>query len=170
MLRSVKVKIVFLLLLVPFAGRAQFLGLGGQYASKSDGQFAASFSFPTIHPKNPLNCFISSGLEYTTSGGAEMAGLNLKPLQLSWFGTEKFFNKTPFTLLLNLDAGYLLDFRHVQKDGLVLTPNLYVDYKYYFLKAGYDLDVTNGQKQFFVRAGVCLGLGTFKSFLDTQIW
>ncbi len=162
--------LAILLLLLPFVGRAQFLGLGGQYASKSDGQFVTSFSFPTIHPKNPLNCFISSGLEYTTSGGAEMAGLNLQPMQLSWFGTEKFFQKTPFTLLLNLDAGYLFDFRSGKKDGLVLTPNLYLDYKYYFLKTGYDCDVTNGRNQFFVRAGVCLGLGTLKSFLDTEIW
>lgn len=168
MLKSYKIAI--LLLLIPFFGRAQFLGLGGQYASKSDGQFVASFSFPTIHPKNPLNCFVSSGLEYTTSGGAEMTGLNLKPLQISWFGTEKFFNKTPFTLLLNFDVGYLLDFRPGQKDGLLLTPNLYLDYKYYFLKTGYDFDVTNGHKQFFVRGGVCIGLGTLKSFLDTQIW
>lgn len=164
------IKILFLLFLLPFVGKAQFLSLGGQYAEKSDGQLAASFSFPTIHPKNPLNCFISSGLDYTTSGGAQLAGLNIKPVELSWFGTERFFNKTPFTFLLNCDAGYLIDFRKHQKDGIVITPNLYLDYKYFFLKTGYDLDVTNNKQQFFVRAGVCLGLGTFKSFLDTQIW
>ena len=165
-----KIIYILFLLLLPLVSKAQFLGLGGQYSEKSDGQFAASFSFPTIHPKNPLNCFISSGLDYTTSGGAKMAGLNLKPIELSWFGTEKFFNKTPFTLLLNCDAGYLVDFRKDRKDGIVITPNLYLDYKYFFLKTGYDMDVTNNKNQFFVRAGICLGLGTFKSFLDTQIW
>ena len=164
------IKIVFLLLLLPFASKAQFLGLGAQYSEQSNGQLAASFSYPTFHPKNPLNCFVSSGLDFTTTGGAQMAGLNLKPIEISWFGTEKFFNKTPFTLLVNLDAGYLLDFRNDRKDAVVITPNIYIDYKYYFLKAGYDFDVTNGRKQFFVRAGVCVGLGTLKSFLDTQIW
>lgn len=163
-------KLLFLILLTPLAAKAQFLGLAGQYTQKADGQFAASFSFPTIHPKNPLNLFVSSGLDYTTSGGAEMAGLNLKPIEISWFGTERFFNKTPFTMLLNLDAGYLIDFRKGRENAFVLTPNLYIDYKYYFVKAGYDFDISNDRKQFFVRAGVCVGLGTLKSFLDTQIW
>lgn len=163
-------KIFCFLLLIPFVSHAQFLGLGGQYTENANGQFAASFSFPTIHPKNPLNCFISSGLDYTTSGGAKMSGLYLKPIELSYFGTQKFFNKTPFTLLLNVDAGYFLDFRHNRKDGFVFTPNIYLDYKYFFIKTGYDFDMTNNQRQFFVRAGIGFGLGTFKSFLDTQIW
>lgn len=163
-------KIFLLLALIPIAGQAQFLGVAGQYTSKADGQFAASFSFPTIHPKNPLNLFVSSGLEYTTPGGAEMAGLNLKPVQLSWFVSEKLFNDNKFTILVNCDAGYLFDFRRGHKDAVVVTPNLYVDYKYFFLKTGYDFDVFNGRKQFFARVGLCVGLGTLKSFLDTQIW
>lgn len=159
-----------LLTLFPILVHAQFIGLGGQYTDKADGQFVASLSVLTIHPKNPLNCFISSGLQYTTSGGAEMAGLNLQPIQLSWFGTEKLFNKTKFTLLLNCDAGYLFDFRKERKDGIIITPNLYMDYKFFFIKTGYDFDVLHGRQQFFARAGICVGLGTLKSFLDTEIW
>ena len=76
-----RITTIFLLFLVPFALKAQFFGLAGQYADGSDGQFVASFSVPTWHNKNPLNSYISSGLEYSTSGGAKMSGLNNKPIQ-----------------------------------------------------------------------------------------
>lgn len=164
------IKIAFIILLFPVACSAQLIGIGGQYASGSDGQFVASFSIPTIHPKNPLNSYISSGLEFTTSGGAKMSGLNIKPIQISTFFSEKFFNKSPYTLLLSVDGGYLFDFRHGQKDGIIITPNLYVNYKFFYVKTGFDFDVTNGDNQFFVRAGICLGSGTLKSFVKTEIW
>lgn len=154
----------------PIQHHAQFVGLAGQYSHRATGQFVASVSIPTIHPKNKLNMFVSSGAEYTTSGGATMAGLYLKPLQLSWFGTEDFFNSTPFTMLLQTDVGYLFDFRRGRKDGFIISPSLYVDYKFYFVKTGYDMDLTHGRRQFFARVGLCVGLGTLKSFLDTQIW
>lgn len=159
-----------LFLLCPFVSRAQFLGIAGQYASKSDGQFVANLSYPTIHPKNALNSFISSGVEFSTSGGAEISGLNIKPIQLSTFFSEHFFNNTKYTLLLGVDGGYNFDFRRGQKNGIIITPNLYWDKKYYFVKTGYDFDVTNGNGQFFIRAGLCFGMGTIKSFAKTEIW
>lgn len=150
--------------------KAQFIGFSAQYAQTRAGQFVSSVSIPTIHPKNKLNLFSSSGVEFSTSGGAKFAGLCIKPVQLSWFGTEDFFNKTPFTLLLQMDTGYLIDFRKGRRNAWILSPALYADYKNYFLKTGYDMDISHGQKGFFIRAGICLGLGTLKSFANTQIW
>ena len=149
----------------------QFFGLAGQYSEKSDGQFAANLSFPTLHTINKFNSFISSGLEYTTSGGAKMSGLNLKPLQIQTFFTEDFFNDHPYTVLLGVDGGYLFDFRSRKNNAVVITPNLYLDYKIFFVKGGYDFDVTNGRSQFFVRAGIGIGMGTFKMIgSKTKIW
>ncbi|MDH6355635.1 hypothetical protein M2132_001980 [Dysgonomonas sp. PH5-45] len=165
-----KLPILLLFTLLPMLCSAQFFGLGGQYTQKSDGQFFASFSYPTFHPKNKLNSFISSGLDFTTSGGAKISGLNVKPIQLNTFFSEKLFNSTPYTLLLGVDGGYNFDFRHGRKNGIVITPNIYFDYKFLFLKAGYDFDVTNGNNQFFVRAGFCFGMGTIKMFPNTKIW
>lgn len=168
--RMKKSKILLLLLLLPVLCYGQLIGLGGQYSNGANGQFFASMAFPTLHEKNKLNTFVSSGLEITTSGGAEMSGLNLKPIQIKSFLSEDLFNNNPFTILVGVDGGYLFDFRRGQKNGIVLTPNVYVDYKFFFVKAGYDFDVSNGRNQFFARAGVGIGLGVLKMFTKTRIW
>lgn len=165
-----KSKILLLFLLLPVLCYGQLLGVGGQYSDGADGQFFGSMAFPVFKEKNKLNTFVSSGLDITTSGGAEMSGLNVKLIQAKTFLSEDLFNKKSFTILVGVDGGYLFDFRRGQKNGIVLTPNVYVDYKILFLKAGYDFDVSNGRNQFFVRAGVGVSFGTLKMFAKTRIW
>jgi hypothetical protein len=166
------IKIIALLLLLPLACSAQLIGIGAQYAdAKGKGnaiQFAANASFPVWHKKNPLNSYISSGIDYT-GGSSPVAGLNIKPVQFTSFISESLFNDHPFTILVGCDAGYLFNFRH-GKDGIVITPNAYFDYKGIFVKTGYDFNVTGGKQQFFVRLGFNFGIGTFKNFVKTKIW
>ena len=164
-----KLNTLFLLLLLPILCYGQFFGLGGQYSQKGDGQFFTNLSFPTLHEENKFNTYISSGLEYTTPGGAKLSGLNIKPIQLTTYFSEDFFNDHPYTVLFGVDAGYLFDFRKHHKNTVVVTPNLYIDYKIFFVKAGYDFDVFHGQNQFFVRAGIGIGMGVFKMFAKTAI-
>lgn len=167
-----KFKTILLLLLLPLACSAQFIGIGAQYADAKDKgndfQFAANVSFPTWHKKNPLNSYISSGIDYT-GGSSPVAGLNIKPIQFTSFISESLFNKNKATILVGCDAGYLFNFRH-GKDGIVITPNVYFDYKFFFAKAGYDFNVTGGKEQFFLRAGFCFGMGAIKSTVKTEIW
>jgi len=165
-----KIYLLLLLLGFPLLGYAQFIGLGAQYSQKADGQFFANFSYPVLHQKNKFNSFMSSGLDYTTYGGAKLSGLYLKPIQLNTFFSEIFFYNTKYTLMFGVDAGYLLNFPKGHKDGIVITPNIYLDYRFFFVKAGYDFDVSNGVNQFFVRAGFCFGLGTVKMFPNAKIW
>jgi len=166
------IKILFFLSLLPIICSAQLIGFGAQYAgAEGKGnaiQFAANASFPVWHKKNPLNTFIASGIDYT-GGSSPVAGLNVKPLQFTSFISESLFNNNPATILIGCDAGYLFNFRH-GKDGIVITPNAYFDYKGFFLKTGYDFNVTGGEQQFFVRFGINLGIGTFKNFAKTSIW
>lgn len=164
-----KAKILIILILLPILCYGQFFGIGGQYSQASDGQFVISASFPTYHEENKLNIFVSSGLEYTTSGGAKLSGLNVKPVQLQTYFSEDFYNDNPVTLLLGMDAGYLFDFRHGKKNSIVITPNLHCEYKIFFVKTGYDIDTFHGNSQFFVRAGIGIGLGTFKMFAKAKI-
>lgn len=165
-----KVIFLFLLAIIPFASKAQFFSVGGQYAQKSDGQFFTSFSYPVYKKKNALNSFIASGVEYTTYGGAKLSGLNLKPIQINTFFGERFFNTTKYTFMMGVDAGYLFNLPKGHKDCIVVTPNIYFDYKLFFVKAGYDFDLFNGKNQFFVRAGVCFGMGALKMIPNTKIW
>lgn len=169
-IRMKKINILLLLLLLPIVSYGQMIGFGGQYSDGAKGQFVASLAYPTFHKKNKLNTFIASGMEVTTSGGAKMSGLNVKPIQIKSFLSEDLFNNKPYTILVGVDGGYLFDFRHGRKNGIIITPNVSVDYKIFFVKAGYDFDVTNGQNQFFARAGVGLGLSTLKMFAKTKIW
>lgn len=153
------------------ASYAQFVGVGAQYAdAKGKGnaiQFAANLSFPYWHEDNALNTFVSGGIDYT-GGSSPVAGLNVKPIMLTTYFSESLFNKYPFTVMAGLDGGYLFNFRH-GKNGVVLTPNIYIDYKFFFVKAGYDMNVTAGKEQFFVRAGICIGMGTLKMLPNTKI-
>lgn len=165
-----KLYLLLLTLALPLLVHAQFFSSGGQYSQKSDGQFFANFSYPFFHKKNPLNSFVSSGIEYTTYGGAKLSGLNIKPIQINTFFSESFFNNTKYTLMMGVDAGYLLNLPKGHKNGIVITPNLYLDYKFFFVKAGYDFDVSNGVNQFFIRTGVCFGMGAVKMFPNTKIW
>lgn len=164
-----KIKILLLLISIPLLSYGQFFGLGGQYSQKADGQFFINTAYPFYNEANPLNMYISSGLEYTTPGGAKLAGLNIKPIQAATYISEGLYNNYPVTFLLGVDAGYLFDFRSRHKNTIVVTPNVYLDYKIFFVKAGYDIDTFHGNNQFFVRAGVGVGLGTFKMFAKTKI-
>lgn len=165
------IKIIFLSLLLPLACSAQLIGVGVQYADAKDKgndfQFAANVSFPVWHKKNILNTFVASGIDYT-GGSSPVAGLNVKPLQFTSYLSESFFNDHPATLLVGCDVGYLFNFRH-GKDGIIITPNVYFDYKGFFLKTGYDMNVTGDKQQFFVRLGLNFGIGTFKMFAKTRI-
>ncbi len=167
-----KFKFLLLLVFVPIVCSAQFIGIGGQYADAkgagNDFQFATNISYPVWAKKNPFNSFVMSGIDYT-GGNSPVAGLNIKPIQLTSFLSESLFNNNKCTLLVGCDAGYLFNFNH-GKDGVVITPNIYFDYKFVFVKAGYDFNVSAGKEQFFLRAGFCFGMGGLKSFAKTEIW
>lgn len=179
-----RLKILFLLMSVfPFSVSSQMLNtvaktagmalkynlqLGAQYTDANDIQFAGSMSYPVFHKKNPFNSYILSGIDYT-GGSSPVAGLNVKPIQITTFFSENLFNNYPYTILLSCDAGYLFNFKH-GKDGVVITPNLYVDYKCFFMKTGFDFNVSEGEHQFFVRAGISFGMGVIKMLPNVEVW
>lgn len=153
-----KLNFLFLLIFLPIVVHAQFLGVGGQYSQKSDGQFFISGSYPIINKGE--NLFISSGMEYTTSGGSRLSGLNIKPIQLNADLSEN----SPITFLLGVDGGYLFDFRNNHKNTIIVSPTIYMDYSFFFIKGGYDIDMLHGNSQFFVRLGVGIGIGLIKNW------
>ncbi len=163
--------ITFILLLLPVCLSAQFIGIGTQYAdAEGKGnalQFAANVSYPVYHKKNILNSYISSGIDYT-GGSSPVAGLNIKPISVTSYLSESLFNNNKYTLMVGCDGGYLFNFKH-GKDGVVVTPNIYFDYKSFFVKTGYDFNVTGGEKQFFVRVGFSVGMGALKMLPNTKI-
>lgn len=178
-----KTRFLLFLLFLPMFGYAQIMNtvaktggialkynlqLGAQYTDNDDIQFAGSMSYPIFHKKNPLNSYISSGIDYS-GGSSPVAGLNIKPIQLTTFFSESLFNNNPYTILLGCDAGYLFNFRH-GKDGIVITPNLYMDYKCFFVKTGFDFNVSEGERQFFVRAGISFGMGAIKMLPNVKVW
>ncbi len=157
-----KIITLFVLTIISLSAYSQLIGIGGQYAQKSDGQFFMNAAIPTFTKDNPLHLFNLSGLEYTTSGGASLSGLQIKPIQLSTYLSDRIFYESPVTISLGVDAGYLFDFRHGHKNTIVLTPNFYMDYKIFFVKTGYEFDTLHGKDQFFIRAGIGFALGTMK--------
>lgn len=156
--------ITILLLIISTPACSQILGLGGQYAERSHGQFFVSAAYPTFYESNALRLFNLSGLEYTTPGSARLSGLQLKPIQLSSYLSDKIFYESPLVITVGVDAGYLFNFSKGYKSTIVLTPHFYMDYKIFFLKAGYEMDALHGRHQYFIRAGIGFALGTMKHF------
>lgn len=162
-----KLILSFLLFLVfPTISMAQFASIGLQYTDAKDIQFATSASYPYIMLSDKSVSYISGGVEYT-GGSSPVAGLNIKPLQLSTGFSKPMFSKN-YTLILSCDGGYLFNFEH-GKDGIVITPNLYIDYNSVYIKTGYDFNVTEGERQFFVRAGICFGWGSVKKTVKKKM-
>jgi len=159
-----RIGICFVLTVLSLPAYCQLFGVGGQYSQKADGQFFVNAALPTFTKENALHLFNLSGLEYTTPGASRLSGLHLKPIQLSTYFSDAIFYDSPFTLSAGVDAGYLFDFRKGHDDVIVLTPNLYMDYKIFFIKGGYDIDTFHGNNQFFIRAGIGFALGTMKHF------
>lgn len=167
-----KIKILLLLLLIlPTVAVAQIVGIGAQYVDPKGGanaiQFQTNLSFPVWTKKNPLNIYMSSGVDYT-GGSSPVSGINFKPIQLNSYLTESLFNDSPVTILVGGDAGYIVNHRH-GKNGLVLTPHIHIEYSVFYVKSGWDFNVTGKRDQFFVRFGIGFGLGTLKSFAKTKI-
>lgn len=142
----------------------QIVGLGGQYVQRSHGQFFISAAYPTFYESNALKLFNLSGLEYTTPGSARLSGLQIKPIQLSSYLSDRIFYESPVVVTVGVDAGYLFNFSKGYKSTVVLTPNFYIDYKIFFLKGGYEIDALHGHHQYFIRAGIGFVLGTMKHF------
>lgn len=162
-MRLVKIYLLFFLITLSLPVYSQIVGIGGQYAERSDGQFFATLSLPTYTKANALHVFNLSGVEYTTKG-PRLSGLQIKPLQLSTYLSDGIFYESPFVLSIGVDAGYLFNFSSGYKNTIVLTPNIYFDYKIFFVKGGYEFDTFHGNHQFFVRAGIGFVLGTMKHF------
>lgn len=170
-MKKIKVALLLITILFPTLTFAQLIGIGTQYVDPKAGenaiQFQANLSFPVWTNKNPLNVFMSSGIDYT-GGSSPVAGINFKPIQLSSYISEEWFNNSKVTFMVGADAGYLLNHRH-GKSGIVLTPHVHLEYSVFYLKSGWDFNVTGNENQFFVRFGIGFGIGTFKSLAKTKI-
>lgn len=177
-MKSVKILII-LLFTLPMLATAQIIGVGTQYVPSKDGanamQFQANLSFPVWFDKNPLNLILFSGIDYT-GGSSPVAGINFKPIQLQSYLSESLFNKRKLSVMIGADAGYLLNHRH-GKNGLVLTPYIYLDYPIkvsmlpisLYVKSGWDFNVTGKKDQFFIRIGFGLSINSFKALALTKI-
>ncbi|MFV0417551.1 MAG: hypothetical protein ACK5KT_02305 [Dysgonomonas sp.] len=153
-------RIIFIFLsLLPAFMYAQFIGVAGQVAD-SKGQFAATMSAPYKILGNDDHAFqfvLSSGMEYTTSG-PKISGLNFKPISVWMVGNNM---ESPISYGLRLDGGYNFNLTHGQ-NGVIVTPNLYLDWSVFYVSAGYDYNISHKQSQFYVRMGVGITLGLLK--------
>lgn len=157
--------LLVILLLLPLTCMGQILGMGGQWTRYEGGnrwQFNASASLPFYNNIGENTCWlISSGVDYL-SGSSTVSGLNIKPAQFAITSSD-IFSVKKYTIMLGTDAGYNFNFNH-GNNGIILTPNIYFDYKMFYVKAGYDYNIVHNEGQFFVRAGVGIGVGFFKMF------
>lgn len=154
-------KIFLLLLLVlPEAIMAQMAGVGAQWSGFDRINFNATLSGPyKINMGDKITWSLGGRLDYV-SGNPKVSGLNIKPLSFD-ITTSDFFLIKPITITVGTDAGYNFNFRH-GNDGIVLTPNIYLDYNFFYLKFGYDYNTFENEGNFFVRFGIGIGQGMLK--------
>lgn len=154
-------KILFLLLLVlPTAAMAQMLGVGAQWSEFDRINFHATLAYPyKTNMGEKITWSLGSRLDYV-SGSPTVSGLNVKPLSFDITTSELYIIK-PITVSIGADAGYNFNFMH-GNSGVVLTPNLYLDYSIFYMKFGYDYNTFENEGGFFVRFGIGIGQGFIK--------
>lgn len=153
-------KLLFILLFVPATCMGQMLGVGAQWTDFEKIQFNATAAYPyKTHIGDSFCWMLSGGVDYV-GGDSKISGLNVKPASFN-ITTSDYFALKPITISVGCDAGYNFNFRHGH-DGLVLSPNIYFDYKTFYVKAGYDYNTFENEGQFFIKFGVGLGQGFIK--------
>lgn len=160
-----KIFILVVILFLPITCMGQIFGLGVQTSKSSNSyklQFNTSISAPYYNDINHNLCsIVSMGIDYV-SGGSTVSGLNLKPIMFATT-TPDILGGQKYTLMVGADTGYNINFQHGHS-GIILTPNIYFDYKVFYIKVGYDYNTFHNEGQFFIKTGVGLGLGFFKMF------
>ncbi len=152
------------LTLIPMSCIAQFVGVSGQWVkfdSDSKFQLNTSLSAPYFYKEKGDKLFLlSGGVEYQ-SGKTPVSGLNIKPVSFSFVPAEYFLD-SPFLLTIGAETGYNFNFKNHNKDGIILTPYLYADCIFLYLKAGYDYNAFENEGQFFIRVGTGLTWGSIR--------
>lgn len=142
-----------------FNASAQMIGGGVQVAKSEKVQFAANIHTRYYTYKGDVNFFLFGGLDYT-GGRTKLSGLNTKAISptLDFAGLVFGDYADRSVLWLSCDVGYLRNFHEKKSSGVVLTPNIMCAYSLFYVKTGYDMNVSRGNNQFFVRLGLILSL------------
>lgn len=158
---------LLLLLFIPVFCHAQLVGVAYQWKDFEKSQFAATMSVPYLTNLGKSNYvwMLNARLDYV-SGSSEVSGLNLKPASFS-ITTANNYASDPVTVMLGCDAGYNINFTHGHS-GLVLSPNLYIDYSFLYFKTGYDHNIFHNEGQFYIRVGICFGVGALKKLAKSE--
>ncbi len=138
---------------------AQMIGAGIQGAKSEKIQFAANIHTPYYAVKGNINFFIVGGMDYT-GGRTKLSGLNIKPISPTVDFANVIFgdNADKGLFWLSLDTGYLRNFHNREYNGIVITPNIMCAYTLFYVKTGYDINVSKNNRQFFIRLGAVLSL------------
>lgn len=138
---------------------AQMIGVGIHAAKSEKIQFAANLHSPYYAVKGDINFFIVGGMDYT-GGRTKLSGLNIKPISPTLDFANIIFgdNANKGLFWLSLDAGYLRNFYNRDYNGIVITPNIMCTYTLFYIKTGYDMNISKNNNQFFIRLGVVLSL------------
>ena len=157
MLKSLILLLVFVLVSITVS--AQMIGAGIQAAKSEKVEFAANVHTRYYTYKGDVNFFLFGGLDYT-GGSTKLSGLNTKAISPTLdFASMVFGDYADRSVLwLSCDAGYLRNFNEKRASGIVLTPNIMCAYSLFYIKTGYDMNVSRGNNQFFVRLGLILSL------------
>ncbi|WP_156032813.1 hypothetical protein [Prevotella sp. 10(H)] len=159
-MRTVKLLCVLIIFsCVSLTASAQLLGAGAQMTEKGKFEFAINAHSRYLLNKGAVNFFLFGAVDYT-SGSTKLSGLNIKPVSatLDFAGLVFGDHADKGLLWLSCDAGYLLNFSKKDTDGVVITPNIMCSYSLFYVKTGYDFNVMENNRQFFVRLGLILSL------------
>ncbi|MBK5721920.1 hypothetical protein JGH11_13655 [Dysgonomonas sp. Marseille-P4677] len=151
--------LTFIFMLILQTVSAQMIGAGVQIAKSEKVQFAANLHAPYYKLTGDVNFFLVGGLEYT-GGRTKLSGLNIKSISPTVDFANIIFgdNADKGLFWISLDAGYLRNFYNRDYNGIVITPNVMCAYSLFYVKTGYDINISKGNNQFFVRLGLILTL------------
>lgn len=138
---------------------AQMIGAGIQVAESEKIQFAANIHTPYCAIRGNINFFIVGEVDYT-GGSTKLSGLNIKPVSPTIDLANLIFgdNADKGLFWISSDIGYLRNFSKGDCNGVVITPNITCVYSLFYIKSGYDMNVSKGNNQFFIRLGAVIAI------------
>lgn len=165
MKKNIKILVLFLFFTTHSEG--QILGVGYQNASNSN-QFVASVNLPyTLKGSGDTSLksgkiFMLFGADYTSVNNSGFSGWYIKPVQLH-YNFKSYNNKNTYYDVA-LEGSYLIN-NGLGTNGIIVSPSIYVDSHFLFLKTGYEYHLQDKNSQVFVRIGFAIGynlLGNLK--------
>jgi hypothetical protein len=148
---------------------AQVFGLSYQTTTHSD-QFALSINVPynnfEFDKENKIR--IDYGIDFISADKDIFSGIYLKPANIVYDFNTLQSKKTISYTAISVEPAFLFN-NSKGTNGFTISPSIYYDFFFLYLKSGYEYHFNDRQSQVYFRVGFTFGYSLMKVLRDVPI-